>query len=251
MTVEEYRDFADNCCNELELLQDNFKSRYNLNWYESWNYNQDIGIFSFNTGSAKIYFNYVQVGTFSNKSNTWKWSWDNRYTAARVKVAMRKVQAFGIDNDIAELKTGLLPTDEYLGWKFTAIAAKLLNAEAAYRVPSDSLLTYVLLLNAVTESEANILAENIVQCEQHYGGWASFICQHLSMQTKSGFNEAFESSPDMILEPGDSFQAWCNECETERLKEGEWNDSSEAFARIKLVCSGCYFDIKEHNLGYR
>ena len=61
----------------------------------------------------------------------------------------------------------------------------------------------------------------------------------------AGFHEAFESNP--LIEPYDDYQAWCDECEKERLKEGEWNDKSMAFADIKLVCDQCYFEIKKRN----
>ena len=249
MTVNEYSAFADKCCEELEILQDSFKLNYGLDWYEDWYHVQDAGVFYLQKDNTKLHFNYLIVGSFSTKSNTWKWSWDNPDISARVRLPMHKVQQFGNDNNIDELHTGLFPAEEYLGWKFTAIAAKLLHAIAAYRVTSGNLHTYMLLLKEVSEQYANLMTENVVECNTHSAGWASFVCQHLNTLTKNGFNVAFVTSPDLLLEPGDSFQAWCNDCEAERLKDGEWNDRSEAFAKIKLVCSGCYFDIKEHNLG--
>jgi hypothetical protein len=55
----------------------------------------------------------------------------------------------------------------------------------------------------------------------------------------------------MELLEDDDFHAWCDECETVRQKEGEWNDKSMAFSEIKLVCEKCYFEMKGLNLGYR
>lgn len=52
----------------------------------------------------------------------------------------------------------------------------------------------------------------------------------------------------MELDKDDDFQAWCSECEKERLKTDGWNDESMEFAKIKLVCERCYFGIKEFNL---
>ncbi|WP_305008998.1 hypothetical protein [Hymenobacter aranciens] len=49
----------------------------------------------------------------------------------------------------------------------------------------------------------------------------------------------------------DELNAWCDACDEVLLRIGEWNDESEAFAKIKLVCDACYFDMKELNLGYR
>jgi hypothetical protein len=49
----------------------------------------------------------------------------------------------------------------------------------------------------------------------------------------------------------DDFGAWCSQCEIERQKEDGWNDTSEAFANIKVVCEDCYFEMKELNLGHK
>jgi len=53
----------------------------------------------------------------------------------------------------------------------------------------------------------------------------------------------------MELSDEDDFQAWCNECEVVRVAEDGWNDNAMEFAKIKLVCEGCYFKMKELNLG--
>ena len=41
--------------------------------------------------------------------------------------------------------------------------------------------------------------------------------------------------------------AWCNECEIVRIEKGGWNDESEDFANIKLICEECYFEMKDLN----
>jgi len=64
---------------------------------------------------------------------------------------------------------------------------------------------------------------------------------------QNGFNEAFESSFGMELDEKSEFQAWCDECEKVRMKFNGWNEDSEKFAQIKLVCENCYFELKEFN----
>jgi hypothetical protein len=64
-----------------------------------------------------------------------------------------------------------------------------------------------------------------------------------------GFEESFETFEGMELLEDDDLQAWCDECESVRQNEGEWNEKSMAFAEIKLVCEKCYFEMKELNLG--
>jgi MinD superfamily P-loop ATPase len=41
-------------------------------------------------------------------------------------------------------------------------------------------------------------------------------------------------------EEADEKCAWCNECEAVRQKNGGWNDESEAFAQITMICDACF-----------
>ena len=82
-------------------------------------------------------------------------------------------------------------------------------------------------------------------CESHGASRTAFVCQHLNKNTHTGFHEAFESNP--LIEPDDDYQAWCDECEKMRQQEGEWNDVSEGFAEIRLICDQCFFEIKSRN----
>lgn len=76
-----------------------------------------------------------------------------------------------------------------------------------------------------------------VECSRHGTREATFVCQHLSsIDDVVGFHAGFdEEHPD---EPWPN--AWCDACERVRAEEGDWNDRSEAFARIQLMCDGCY-----------
>lgn len=51
----------------------------------------------------------------------------------------------------------------------------------------------------------------------------------------------------MYLDEDDDFQAWCDDCEKVRSENNGWNDEKMEFAKIKLVCEDCYFDLKQFN----
>jgi hypothetical protein len=71
----------------------------------------------------------------------------------------------------------------------------------------------------------------------------AFICKHLQHGVKVGFHTPTE--PPAADEP---FQmAWCSECENIRLIEGEWNDKSELFAGVMVICEGCFNEIRIRN----
>jgi hypothetical protein len=79
-----------------------------------------------------------------------------------------------------------------------------------------------------------------VECRIHGKSYATFVCQHLAKGEGRGFfcaDDPQDPHPD----------AWCAACESVRKQEGEWNDRSEAFAKIAVLCAGCYELVKQRN----
>ena len=248
----DYNSFAEKCVEDLKILQDKFQEEYDLDWYENWFYNQATGLLTFSRSDLELNFKYFQVGSFSEKSNTWKWSWDNDHTLDNVKETTKLIKEFGKRYNFPKLTNGYFPSDEFEAWEFTAIAAKLTNSIGVYRPGKDAQLQIFLVITEFVDNEtAQNIKDKYVQCGAHEYKRRAFVCQHLNHSTKVGFEESFETSEDMELMDEDDFQAWCDECEIVREKEGEWNDKSMAFSNIKLVCEECYFEMKELNLGHR
>src|SRR5688500_10839377 len=82
-------------------------------------------------------------------------------------------------------------------------------------------------------------SEEII-CDQHGPSYATFVCNHLATGSKLGFHCSFQdddSRPD----------AWCSKCNEVMLAEGGWNEASESFANITLLCEKCYDKAKERN----
>lgn len=84
---------------------------------------------------------------------------------------------------------------------------------------------------------------SLMECVRHGTHRPAFICQHLQFGAGLGFNQA-----DEPFDPEWPFQnAWCDECDKVLLREGEWNDVSEGFAKITLICEGCLEEIRGRN----
>ena len=252
MHPTDYNTFTEACVEDLKLLQDKFQAEYDLNWYENWFYNQATGLLTFNTGDTELNFRYFSVGSFSTKSNTWKWAWDNDTTLDNVKQQSEAIREFGLQSNFAKLTDGYFTSDEIEAWEFAAIAAKLTNGIGVYRPVSDDYLQLFMVITEVVDNdEAQIIKDRYVQCSTHDYRRRAFVCTHINSRTKVGFEEAFDTFEDMELGDDDDFEAWCDACEKVRLHEDGWNDKSMAFAQIKLVCEKCYFDFKELNLGHK
>ena len=86
-------------------------------------------------------------------------------------------------------------------------------------------------------------SEKKVECEVHGKQTATFVCNHLVRGDKLGFNYGYDPEYPDDLYP----DAWCDECESVLEAEGEWNEKSEAFADIKVLCSTCYEECRERN----
>ena len=82
---------------------------------------------------------------------------------------------------------------------------------------------------------------NVVHCDAHGLSEQTFVCQHLVTGEELGFfaaNDGSSKRPD----------AWCGACEQVRIREGGgWNETSELFAGITLICGKCYDDAKARN----
>jgi len=79
---------------------------------------------------------------------------------------------------------------------------------------------------------------NTVECDTHGEQQQTFVCQHLVRALSTGEKVGFFWSSEPR---GD---AWCSACEDVRIRDGgitgEWNERSEKFAGIKLLCGACY-----------
>lgn len=250
MDIIDYEKFVKNCVEELKLLQSKFYADYDISSYDNWFYNQSTGLLTFSTGVKELNFRYFQIGSFSDKTNTWKWSWDNEHTLDNVKKQVELIREFGQRNKFPRLTTGYFESDEIEAWEFVAIATKLSDGIGVYRpVGDDQLQIFLVVIESIDNETAKKIKDKFVQCNKHEYRRRAFVCKHLNKVDKVGFEEAFETHENMELGEDDDFQAWCSECEIVRQQENGWNDVSMKFADYRLFCEKCYFEIKEANLG--
>lgn len=243
-----YKKYLNKTYKKLTEIQSNFEVEYGIDNYTHWFYNQSTETLKLYSDNNETYFKYIPIGTFSQKSNTWLWSWANENFVEPGKFKVEKIKEFGECKKYEKLSKAHFEGDKYTGWEFTSIAYEILGGIGAYRVTSDDLEIYFLLTEQMTKEEVMEIEDGLIDCGVHGKFRKAFICQHLNTKAKTGFEEAFETHPGMELDEEDDFQAWCSECEKERIKTNGWNDESMEFAKIKLICEKCYFDIKKFNL---
>ena len=124
--------------------QEIIKEKYNLDDYEQMDYEQESREMVFTLkGDKKVIMSFHVVGSVSDRSNTWMWSWDNPYLLDNVKEEMFKVKAFGEKHGIEKLIQSKWPGNEDDGWAMTAIASHILKSKGAFSFISEEMMVFV------------------------------------------------------------------------------------------------------------
>jgi hypothetical protein len=94
--------------------------------------------------APKVWGRVTVVGTISTKSSTWLWSWANPHFANVTLGDIERVRLLGEAEAITKLTEKKWAAEEVDGWEMTAIAARLLEAQGAYRSPSENGFLFLL-----------------------------------------------------------------------------------------------------------
>jgi hypothetical protein len=92
-------------------------------------------------------------------------------------------------------------------------------------------------------------ANRQVHCGEHGTYGPAFVCRHAKQGAGLGFYVASSPNPDKLVDGNfdDCPNGWCAACEKKRILCGGWNDESEAFAGVTLVCTRCFEEIRRRN----
>ena len=150
MESKEYTDLLKKSREYMLGQQEIIKKQYDLNDYERMDYEQDSGkmIFTLKDG-RKVIMSFQVVGSVSDRSNTWMWSWDNPYLLDNITEDMFKVKDYGEKNGIEKLVNPRWPANDDDGWEMTAIATWILKSKGAFSFLSDEMLVFVVFKDIV------------------------------------------------------------------------------------------------------
>ena len=135
----DYQQYLDASMEGLKLMNSAHQSTWHLGEAERWNVDQESGmiVFSFEDGTiaqAKVQI----IGSLSNASKTWLWSWANPSVLDHLKQDSLKVREFGQEHGVEQLIEAKWEATESDGWEMAAIAARVCGANGAYRGPTGS-----------------------------------------------------------------------------------------------------------------
>ncbi|HEY3360205.1 MAG TPA: hypothetical protein VGQ83_43540, partial [Polyangia bacterium] len=88
------------------------------------------------------------VGTFSKKTNSWLWSWNNEAIEPHLSEEVARLRALGEVRGIALLAQAYQENvEEVDAWERASLACYLLGHQAVYRAPMDHRFLFMLLKN--------------------------------------------------------------------------------------------------------
>jgi hypothetical protein len=145
---ERFEQYVDESSRRFERLQEGMKAKWKIGQYEHFDWDQQTGRIAFSSNGKVAVLAEIQfAGTFSKKSETWFWAWANSSIEERLRRESAAVAKFGRKEGFPSLVWEKWAADEEEAWRMTAVAARILGAEGAYRTESDGVYSYLLLKN--------------------------------------------------------------------------------------------------------
>ncbi|MEH6538441.1 MAG: DUF6882 domain-containing protein, partial [Psychroserpens sp.] len=72
-----YEKYAQKAVDKLQKSQPLFRIKFDTDNYDNWFYNQSNETLRLYSNDKEVYFKYIPVGTFSQNTKSWMWSWAN------------------------------------------------------------------------------------------------------------------------------------------------------------------------------
>ena len=82
-----------------------------------------------------------------------------------------------------------------------------------------------------------------ITCKEHGEARSTYTCSHLAADPVQRWHSARASADNPWPD------AWCDQCNTSFLREGEWNDRNSADVDLRVLCHHCYEDASAKSIG--
>ena len=154
MTDEEFENFLSSAVEELRHKQDLLVERYGFLTPIRWWFDQTtekLQLFD-EADNLVIEADVMQIGSYSPKSNTWKWAWGNKSVLPGLR---KKAEPLKELEDITGMKIfgcedPFEIEDEAMAWELAAFSVRHLAALGCYRGPSNGPTVFLAITSVRT-----------------------------------------------------------------------------------------------------
>ncbi|MEP3921142.1 hypothetical protein [Ascidiaceihabitans sp.] len=83
-----------------------------------------------------------------------------------------------------------------------------------------------------------------VECREHGQANPAYVCSHSLTSLQDGVRRGLI----YVRDEDNHYNGYCNECDAFLMANGdEWNEETEGFAKIQLVCERCFETLIQMN----
>lgn len=135
-------------CRALEEKQERLGAEYRLGTFARWHYDQDTALLRFfdEAGRVRLIADFIDIGSFSRKSETWRWAWSNDSVPLMMRQkAYRLRELCAATGQAIFHREDAFKIEEAKAWELAAIAVMHLGAVGCYRAPASDCGLYVFL----------------------------------------------------------------------------------------------------------
>ncbi len=142
MTDSEFEAFVASANEELRQKQDMLQADYGLGNYSRWWFEQATAKLQFfdEADNLAVEADIVDIGSYSEKSNTWRWAWGNSSVLPHMRhnsEPLRELEAI-TGTELFGYQHAFEIADESMAWELAAMSVQHLDAIGCYRAPSSN-----------------------------------------------------------------------------------------------------------------
>lgn len=129
-----------------QVRQQELETRFQFSDYDHWDIDQEKGELVFSKNGVPIRVAKFQfVGSYSDTSKSWLWSWANSSILPSLSKDISVVKVYGEKHGFKKLSERKWEAAQADGWQMTAIANYLLKGKGVYRPPFAQGATFVVI----------------------------------------------------------------------------------------------------------
>lgn len=110
---------------------------------KGWDVDLTVGKITFTFDDKVVEAPIEVVGTYDSKKGTFMWGWDHPSVPTQLRGAALAAKKWGQENNQAKYLERVTKCTEEEAWNFTAVAARLSEANGAYRGVSGTTFVYM------------------------------------------------------------------------------------------------------------
>lgn len=139
MTDDEFAEYLNSAVDDLQEKQDELLASHGLGSYARFWFDQaqESLDFSDNAGATGLRALVIPIGSWSHKSNSWKWAWANESILPHLREKSLSLKGLAAITGFPLFQRELFDAAESMAWELTAIAVRHLGATGAYRAPGE------------------------------------------------------------------------------------------------------------------